>query len=164
VSTRAPLAQPALVTSAAPVSAAPPPPPAAAVSRTLPSTAELTGRWDELVERVRATGKQMLASALVHAAPATVSAKGLLILELDEPNDILAHALHSARSDLLAALRHWFPAIERVELRRDEQGASSAAPKRLTDEMIRADRIANLRKRDPVLNAAIDALDLDVTD
>jgi hypothetical protein len=30
--------------------------------------------------------------------------------------------------------------------------------------MVRADRIAALRKKDPVLRAAIDALDLDVVD
>jgi hypothetical protein len=30
--------------------------------------------------------------------------------------------------------------------------------------MVRADRIASLKKRDPVLRAAIDALDLDVVD
>lgn len=161
VVTRAPVMAEAPLSTPAPSPTAPKPTP---ISRALPSTAELTGHWDELVEGMRAAGKQMLASALVHAAPATVSANGLLVLELDEPNDILAHALHSARSDLLAALRHWFPALQRIELRRDEQASSAVAPKRVTDEMIRADRIASLRKRDPVLNAAIDALDLDVTD
>jgi hypothetical protein len=34
----------------------------------------------------------------------------------------------------------------------------------LTDEMIRAERIAALKKRDPILSAAIDALDLEVAD
>jgi DNA polymerase-3 subunit gamma/tau len=133
-----------------------------AVSKSLPSVAELTGRWDEFVERLRAS-KPMLASAVAHAGPASIAANGLVVLELDEPNDIFAHAIHSARAELATMLREWFPALERVELRRDDQ-APAAPPKRLTDEMIRADRIASLRKRDPVLSAAIDALDLDVTD
>jgi hypothetical protein len=132
------------------------------VSKSLPSVAELTGRWDEFVERLRAS-KPMLASAISHAGPASVAANGLVVLELDEPNDIFAHAIHSARAELATMLREWFPALERVELRRDDQ-TPAAPPKRLTDEMIRADRIASLRKRDPVLNAAIDALDLDVID
>jgi len=106
----------------------------------------------------------MLSSALAHAMPASLTANGLLVLELDEPNDIYTHSIHSARTDVLTALREWFPSLDRVELRRDEQSPAAAPPKRLTDEMIRADRIASLRKRDPVLNAAIDALDLDVTD
>jgi DNA polymerase-3 subunit gamma/tau len=140
--------------------------PALAVARSgaMPSAAEITGRWDDLVERIRVAGKPMLSSALAHAMPASLTANGLLVLELDEPNDIYTHSIHSARTDVLTALREWFPSLDRVELRRDEQSPAAAPPKRLTDEMIRADRIASLRKRDPVLNAAIDALDLDVTD
>jgi hypothetical protein len=34
----------------------------------------------------------------------------------------------------------------------------------VTEEEIRAQRIASLRKRDPVLGAAIDALDLELLD
>jgi hypothetical protein len=105
----------------------------------------------------------MLSSALAHASPTAVNGNGLLMIELDEPNDIFAQSIQSARAEVLASLRAWFPALERVELRRDD-AAPAAAPKRLTDEMIRADRIASLRKKDPVLSAAIDALDLDVTD
>jgi DNA polymerase-3 subunit gamma/tau len=152
--------RPGAVASAPPVKAVGSP--ATATSRALPSTAEVTGRWDDLVERFRTTGKPMLASALVHAGPVSVAASGLLVLELDEPNDIYAHSIQSARGEVLAALRDWFPSLDRVEIRAHEQ--PSAPPKRLTDEMIRAERIASLRKRDPVLNAAIDALDLDVTD
>jgi hypothetical protein len=36
----------------------------------------------------------------------------------------------------------------------------SAAPRRLTAEDVIANRVVMLRKRDPVLDAAIDALDL----
>ena len=41
--------------------------------------------------------------------------------------------------------REWFAGVERVELRRDEQ-APAAPPKRLTDEMVRAERIAALQE------------------
>jgi DNA polymerase III subunit gamma/tau len=123
----------------------------------------LTGRWDALVDRMRASGKPMLATALEHASPVAVSAAGVITIELDEANDIYAHAITSARGDLVAALREWFSGVERLDVRRDDQ-APSAPPKRLTDEMVRAERIAALRKRDPVLSAAIDALDLDVAD
>jgi hypothetical protein len=37
-------------------------------------------------------------------------------------------------------------------------------PARLTDEMVRSERLSALRRRDPVLGAAIDALDLDLAD
>ena len=123
---------------------------------------KITGRWDDLVERLRGL-KPMLASALEHASPIAVTAAGLLTIELDESNDIFAHAVTTGRSEIVTALREWFPGVERIELRRDD-AAAAPPPKRLTDEMVRAERIASLKKRDPVLRAAIDALDLDVVD
>jgi DNA polymerase-3 subunit gamma/tau len=124
---------------------------------------KLVGRWDALVERLREQGKQMLATALGHASPVAVTAAGVVTIELDEPNDIYAHAIGSARGDIVAAIAEWFANVERVELRRDET-TPAAPPKRLTDEMVRAERIAALKKRDPLLSAAIDALDLEVAD
>jgi len=123
----------------------------------------ITGRWDALVERLKESGKQMLATAVEHASPVAITASGIVTIELDEPNDIYAHAISNSRGEIVGALREWFTAVERVELRRDDQ-APASAPKRLTDAMVRAERIAALKKRDPVLRAAIDALDLDVAD
>ena len=125
---------------------------------------KVTGRWDGLVESMRAGGKPMLATALAHASPAAVTANGVVTIELDEPNDIYAHAITTARTELAQALRAWFAGVERVELRRDDASTPAPPPKRLTDEMVRAERIAALKKRDPVLRAAIDDLDLDVAD
>jgi hypothetical protein len=105
----------------------------------------------------------MLATALEHAAPVAVSVAGLVTIALDEPNDIYGHAINSGRTEIIAALGEWFAGVERVELRRDDQ-APAPPPRRLTDEMVRAERLAALRKRDPILGAAIDALDLDIAD
>jgi DNA polymerase-3 subunit gamma/tau len=133
-----------------------------AVSRDVPDINAITGRWDDLVEKLRGE-KPMLASALVHSSPLAIDRNGALTIGLDEPNDIFAHSINGGRAEILGALRAWFPALEKVELKRDEN-APVAPPKRLTDEMIRAERMASLKKKDPVLAAAIEALDLDVTD
>jgi DNA polymerase III subunit gamma/tau len=124
---------------------------------------KVVGRWDELVERMRASGKPMLATALGHASPVAVTASGVVTIELDESNDIYAHAIHTARQEIVGTLGAWFANVTRVDLRRDDE-LVSAPPKRLTDEMVRAERIASLKKRDPVLRAAIEELDLDVSD
>jgi hypothetical protein len=129
----------------------------------VPSVAELTGRWDEIVERLRSGGKPMLASALSHATPVSITGAGVVTVALDEPNDIYAHSVNTGRAELLAAMQQWFGGVERVELRRDD-GPAASPPKRLTDEMVRAERIASLKKRDPLLRAAIETLDLDVAD
>jgi DNA polymerase-3 subunit gamma/tau len=126
--------------------------------------AKVTAKWDALVERLRDSGKPMLAAALAHASPAAVTAAGVVSIELDEPNDIYAHAVSTARAEIASALREWFSGVERVELRRDDGAPAPPPPKRLTDEMVRAERIAALKKRDPVLGAAIDMLDLEVSD
>ena len=126
--------------------------------------ARVAGRWDALVDRVRAAGKPLLATALQHASPVSVTAHGDVTIALDEPNDIYVRAVMDARADVAAILREWFAGVERVQLRRDESVAPAAPPKRLTDDMVRAERLAALRKRDPVLAAAIDALDLEVVD
>jgi hypothetical protein len=59
-------------------------------------------------------------------------------------------------------LQGWFGGVRRVVVR--AATADVAPPARLTDEMARSERLLALRKRDPVLGAAIDALDLDLAD
>jgi len=123
----------------------------------------LAGRWDELVTRLRSDGKRVLASALARSLPVSVTAAGDVSIELDEANEFFEHAIETGRGDIAAVLSEWFPGVARVQLRaRSARGGAS--PPRLTDEMVRTERLTALRKRDPVLGAAIDALDLDVLD
>jgi DNA polymerase III subunit gamma/tau len=124
---------------------------------------KLTEQWDDVVDDLRRAGKTLLAAAMQHAAPSAVTARGDVTILLDEPNEFYAQAFESGRADLLGALRSRFPSVERVQLMRDEN-APAEPKKRLTAEMIKAERLSALRKRDPVLGAAIDALDLDPLD
>ena len=66
------------------------------------------------------------------------------------------------KDELAQLLRDWFPGVQRLVVR--AAGGAAAPPTRLTDEMVRAERLAALRRKDPVLDAAIDALDLDLAD
>jgi DNA polymerase-3 subunit gamma/tau len=163
-------------TSAAPavVSAAPlrAPTPTARTSRDTPVANEamaappdlnlLVERWDDLIAALRAAGKSVAATALGHASPAAVNARGDVTIALDEANPIYEQAIESAKSDVATALRAWFPGVQRLVVRAPESPATP--PPRLTDAMVRSERIASLRKQDPVLDAAIDALDLDLVD
>jgi len=83
-------------------------------------------------------------------------------IALDEPNLIYERALEAAKADVVSALRESFAGVQRVIVRAAEGGG--APPARLTDEMVRSERLTTLRKKDPVLDAAIDALDLDLAD
>jgi DNA polymerase-3 subunit gamma/tau len=127
-----------------------------------PDLNQLVERWDDLIAGLRSAGKNVVATALGHASPATVNARGDVTIALDEANPIYEQAIESTRTDVANTLRTWFPGVQRVLVRAPDN--PSAPPARLTDEMVRAERIATLRKKDPVLDAAIDALDLDLAD
>jgi DNA polymerase-3 subunit gamma/tau len=123
----------------------------------------LTGKWDDLVSRLRQSGKTLIATALEHATPAAVTARGDITIALDEPNDFFAKAIQNGASDIAAILREWYAPVGRIGIAGAE-GVASGPPKRLTDEMVRAEKLAALKKRDPVLASAIEELDLEVID
>jgi len=127
-----------------------------------PDLNHLVERWDDVVAVMRAAGKSVAATALEHAAPAAVNARGDVTLALDEANPIYEQAIETVKADLVSALRQWFPGVQRLLVRTPE--GATTPPTRLTDEMVRSERIAVLRRKDPVLDAAIDALDLDLAD
>ena len=134
---------------------------APAASAGVPPINVLTERWDDVVAAVRAN-RVVLAPFLEAAIPSAVSAAGVLTLRAEDAPS--AEALELAKNDLLGMVKMVFPAIERVAITRPEGGAATTAPRRVTEEEIRTQRMASLRKRDPVLGAAIDALDLELLD
>jgi DNA polymerase-3 subunit gamma/tau len=122
----------------------------------------LAERWDDVVDRLRRSGKVVLASAVEHAIPVSVTGSGVVSLQLDEANEVFSHAIESGRDDLLRVVGEWFSDARGLQLRPADSSSAPVPPRRLTAESIRADRVASLRKRDPLLSAAIDALDLDL--
>ena len=123
----------------------------------------LAERWDDVVAHVRNEGRALLAAALQGASPVAVSAQGLVTIQLDEPDEIRSQALESGYTEILAAVRAYFDGAERI-VARVVEGTKAAPQKRITDESMRTDRVSSLRKRDPVLGAAVDALDLELLD
>jgi len=124
----------------------------------------LTERWDDVVSHVRAQGRNLLATALGELTPAAVTASGAVTLRLDAPDEHKSQALASGTGDILAAIQAFFSGAERVNIRANASAKPAAAPQRITDESVRADRVTALRKKDPILGAAVDALDLDLVD
>lgn len=123
----------------------------------------VTEKWDMLTGRLRQGGKTLIATALEHSTPTAVTARGDVTITLDEPNDFYAKAIHNGAAEVLTILREWFTPVERV-LVEGTGKAVSGPPKRMTDEMVKAEKLAALKKKDPVLAAAIDELDLEVID
>jgi DNA polymerase III subunit gamma/tau len=115
--------------------------------------------WDDVLARVRRAGKIVLAAALEHTVPVAVTAAGDVALQIDASHEGLEPAIDANAADLVRALGEFFTGVARIQLR---GAAGGAPPRRLTEEAIRDQRISSLRKKDPVLDAAIDALDLEL--
>jgi DNA polymerase III subunit gamma/tau len=140
---------------------APPAPRTGAATAGIPTINVVAERWDDVVESLR-ENRMILAPFLEQAVPSAISASGALTVRAEDVAS--ADALETGKADMLAVVRAIFPAIERIVIARPEGAAPSGAPRRVTEEEIREQRIASLRKRDPVLGAAIDALDLELLD
>ena len=117
----------------------------------------LAEHWDEVVEAVRIGGRGIVASALAEGAPTAVSASGVVTIGVT--SDALGVAIQNGSDAVVAALRSVFDGVERVAVKVLAENQTTT-PRRLTAENVLSDRIAMLRKRDPLLSAAIDALDL----
>jgi DNA polymerase-3 subunit gamma/tau len=129
---------------------------------------KLAELWDDIIDELRASGRALLAGHLGNAIPAAVSAAGVITVRIDnatiEEREMLTEALAAAHSDLVSALRQHFKGVEKIVLAAQphQVGAPSAASRRLTAEAVKAEKLANLRRKDPVLDAAVRELDLEL--
>jgi hypothetical protein len=104
-------------------------------------------------------------AAGVDASSAAASTKsGELGVRLDEPNDFHAKAIDQDAPFILSGLAEWFAGVSRISVQRPDAGGETERPVRVTDEMVKAQRLNSLRRKDPSLDAAIDVLDLDIAD
>jgi hypothetical protein len=92
-----------------------------------------------------------------------ITAAGALLLEVGDAQ--ARDALNTRLGDLATLARSHFGPITQVLLRESDAAQAPAdAAARMTPASIRSETLASLRKRDPVLNAAIDELDLELLD
>lgn len=94
--------------------------------------------------------------------PVAVSGRGDVTLELE--GDLHQQAIASGMDDVLAGIRSFFSGATRIIVRvaASSGPVADGAPRRLTQEAVKEQRLALLRKRDPALDAAVDALDLEL--
>ena len=158
-----PAAPPAPAPPAAPPDAPPAAPPARESSHAL-SVNVLAERWGEVVSHVRTDGRAVLAAALQRALPVAVSARGEITLELDAADAAYEQPITSGSADVLAAVAVLFTGATRLQVRVAPAPSADQTPRRVTEESVRSERLAMLRKRDPSLDIAVDALDLELLD
>ncbi|HET7426232.1 MAG TPA: hypothetical protein VFJ50_04275, partial [Gemmatimonadales bacterium] len=133
---------------------------------TIPATLEaIQASWSELVAAVRSRSR-FLGEALSHTSPSGLELPWLTVT-LGEPNPLFAERLQ-AQAQLVEEVVA--QAISQPARLRVTEGSPAAAdpasgkPRKLTEASLKADRLRTFRSKDPTLDTAADALDLEIVD
>jgi len=140
---------------------APPPPAGAPSAAASPSSAPLAELWPDIVAEVRSHSR-FLGEALAATSPKSAQ-DGVLDVVLGEPNPLFAERLQTEARAVEDVIRRL--SGQGVRLRVTEGSPEGApAPRRLTEASLKADRLRGFRAKDPSLDTAADALDLEIVD
>jgi len=122
----------------------------------------VAGIWDDVVAGIR-RDRPFIATLLEQALPVATTATGVLTVQVDAP--VVQEGLVARSSEVRDVLSGWIRGLDRVAVRM-AGGDQSPPParSRMTAATVRTETVAALKRRDPVLAAAIDALDLDLVD
>jgi len=121
----------------------------------------LRALWPRIVDDAR-TKSPMLGALLQVSEVAGVDA-GAVTLRLLDTNPVHAEGLERQRDALARLVGRYLTEPVRINLQGVGSGErSTPRPARLTEEGARAERLKTLRAQDPSLNAAVDALDLEL--
>jgi DNA polymerase-3 subunit gamma/tau len=121
----------------------------------------VAGVWDDMVSGVRRE-RPFIATLLEQALPISTTGNGVLVLQVEAP--AVQEGLAAKSNEAVAVMGGWLTGLQKIQVRLAGDAANANPAPRMTVEMVRSDTLAALRKRDPLLNAAIDTLDLDLVD
>jgi DNA polymerase-3 subunit gamma/tau len=145
--------------AAAPVAAVPP----AVPTRVAFSLDGVLAAWSELLDAA-GREKKMLGLALAATRPVVVEAPRV-VLELTEDNPMHAEAIDRMRGSVAALLEARLGGPVTLEVRPPAGSEGPASkPRRMTEAGNRAERLKQLRGKDPALDAAASELDLEIVE
>jgi len=141
-----------------------PPAPTAVMDRAPAALEAVRMAWPELVAEVRGRSR-FLGEALAATTPASLELPWLTV-ELAEANPLFAERLQAQSRAVEEVLERALgqPARLRVVETPAPAGAASPSPRKLTEADLKADRLRSFRSKDPSLDTAADALDLEIVD
>ena len=132
-----------------------------------PSLEAVQSCWTNVADAVRRAGRGMVAESVKHVTPAEVTSSGGVILSYAATDDTFAKAVESARADVLAAVQGCIEGVTSITLRVHGAAAEKQQQRtvqRLTQQAVTKQRTEQLMTRDPLLDAAVRALDLELLD
>jgi DNA polymerase-3 subunit gamma/tau len=131
-----------------------------------PTVDQVKASWASVADFVKRGGRGMVAQAVQRLVPLEVLPTGMLVLGYAAIDDTFAKAAESARGDVLAAIQAGVEGVTGFTLRLDRPPAAGTAKttKRLTAAVVQQQRLDELVAQNPLLNAAVKALDLELLD
>jgi DNA polymerase-3 subunit gamma/tau len=136
-----------------------------AAADAIPATLEAVRiAWPDIVAEVRGQSR-FLGEALSHTVPGTLDLPWLTV-ELAEPNPLFAERLQAQAQMVEEVLTRVVGQPVRLRVTEAGPGANGPPPRprKLTDASLKADRLRIFRSKDPSLDTAADALDLEIVD
>ena len=156
--------QPSPVAEATPTAPSPPPPAAVAIGP-IPATLDaLRISWPEIVAELRGRSR-FLGEALAGTAPAALELPWITVL-LTEPNPLFSERLQAQAQVVEEVLQRVIgqPTRLRVSEAAPASESGQPRPRKLSEASLKADRLRSFRSKDPTLDTAADALDLEIVD
>src|SRR6266516_3009715 len=121
----------------------------------------LRALWPRIVEDARV--KSPMLGALRQATEIAELEGNTLAIRLLDTNPVHVEGIERQRDAVALLVGRYTTDAIRIKLEAAARGARPAArPARMTEQGVRADRLTALRARDPSLNTAIEALDLEL--
>jgi DNA polymerase-3 subunit gamma/tau len=122
----------------------------------------LGGTWPEILAEVRARNR-FLGEALAATTPGEVEGESLQLL-LAESNPLFAEKIQAEAAAVEEVVARYVGQAVRIRVTVAQGIPAGAKPRSLTESALRADRLRSFRAKDPALDTAADALDLEIVD
>jgi DNA polymerase-3 subunit gamma/tau len=138
--------------------------PAAAIGPIAATVEALRAAWPEIVAELRGRSR-FLGEALAGTIPAALELPWVTVL-LNEPNQLFAERLRTQAQVVEEVLQRALgePARLRVSEAALASDTAPPLPRKLSEASLKADRLRSFRSKDPTLDTAADALDLEIVD
>jgi DNA polymerase-3 subunit gamma/tau len=128
-----------------------------------PGGGPVPAAWPDILAEVRAESR-FLGEALANTTPGPVEGSTLSIV-LAESNPLFAERIQAQAPTVEEVIRRHTGQTLRIRVTVPEgEGTRAAKPRPITESSLRADRLRSFRAKDPALDTAADALDLEIVD
>lgn len=135
-----------------------------------PTLEQVKAQWSRVAQTLRTNGRGMVAEAVQRLVPLQVTPEGALTLGYAPADDTFAMAVDRARADMIAVLQDTLPGLTTFTLHVNagtapaNSAAARPTSKRLTAHDVQQQRTEQIAAKDPLLEAAVRVLDLELLD